>query len=49
MADYVCIMKDGKIVEKNHKENIFSNPQHDYTKTLISSQAKKKRKIVPFL
>ena len=42
IADYVCIMKDGEIVEKNTKENIFSKPQHPYTKILISSQAKKK-------
>ena len=42
IADYVCIMKDGKIVEKNTKENIFSKPQHPYTKILISSQPKKK-------
>ena len=42
IADYVCIMKDGEIVEKNTKENIFSRPQHPYTNMLISSQAKKK-------
>ena len=42
IADYVCIMKDGEIVEKNSTENIFSNPQHSYTKILISSQTKKK-------
>ena len=42
IADYVCIMKDGEIVEKDTKDNIFSNPQHSYTKILISSQTKKK-------
>ena len=42
IADYVCIMKDGEIVEKNFTENIFSNPQHSYTKELITSQTKKK-------
>ena len=42
IADYVCIMKDGEIVEKNSKENIFSNPKHNYTKILIASQIKKK-------
>ena len=35
-------MKEGKIVEKNTKENIFANPQHSYTKILISSKPKKK-------
>jgi len=42
ISDYVCIMKDGEIVEKNFTENIFSNPQHSYTKDLITSQTKKK-------
>ena len=42
IADYVCIMKGGEIVEKNTKKNIFSKPQHPYTKILISSQPKKK-------
>ena len=42
IADYVCIMKDGEIIEKNFTENIFSNPQHCYTKELITSQTKKK-------
>ena len=44
IADYICIMKDGRIVEQNTKNNIFINPQHNYTKELISSQAKKKEK-----
>ena len=35
-ADYICIMKDGKIVEQNTKHNIFNSPQHSYTKKLIS-------------
>lgn len=42
IADYICIMKDGNIIEQNTKENIFNDPQHDYTKKLISSQSKKK-------
>ena len=42
ISDYVCIMKEGEIIEKNFTENIFSNPQHSYTKELITSQTKKK-------
>jgi microcin C transport system ATP-binding protein len=34
-ADYICIMKNGNIVEQNTKDNIFNNPQHKYTKQLI--------------
>jgi len=44
LADYVCIMKDGKIVEKNNKEKIFTDPQDEYTKILIASQTKRKKK-----
>ncbi len=38
MADFICVMKNGKIVEQNTKENIFFNPQDQYTKELISLQ-----------
>lgn len=37
VADKVCVMKDGIIVEQNDVKEIFENPQLDYTKTLISS------------
>ena len=42
LADHICIMKDGKIVEQNTKENIFNNPQNDYTKELIGYKKIKK-------
>ena len=42
IADYVCIMKNGKIVEQNNIDEIFNNPNHEYTKELISAQAKSK-------
>lgn len=37
MSDEVLVMYKGKIVEKNSSENIYSNPQHSYTKTLLES------------
>ena len=33
----VIVMKDGEIVEKGNADEIFNNPQHDYTKKLINS------------
>ena len=42
IADYVCIMKDGKIIEKNFQKEIFENPKDEYTKLLINSQIKNK-------
>ena len=45
LADYICIMKNGKIVEQNTKKNIFENPQHQYTKELINFKNIKKENI----
>ena len=42
IADYICIMKNGLLIEQNTKNEIFSNPQNNYTKELIYSKAKKK-------
>lgn len=35
MADFIIIMKNGRIIEKNKAEYIFKNPQHPYTKELL--------------
>ena len=45
-ADYICIMKEGNIIEKNTKENIFNNPQNSYTKSLIEFKYLKKEKYI---
>ena len=37
IADKVCVMKDGHIVEAGPTKDIFGNPQHDYTKKLLSA------------
>ncbi|NRG16556.1 ABC transporter ATP-binding protein [Rhizobiales bacterium] len=40
ISDRVCVMTDGKIVEKGETEEIFSNPQHEYTKHLLAAEPK---------
>ena len=35
LADYICIMQEGKIIEQGDKKKIFNNPQKKYTKELI--------------
>ena len=40
MADHVCVMKSGKIVEQTATAKLFATPQHDYTKMLLSAQPK---------
>ncbi|TJV52375.1 MAG: ATP-binding cassette domain-containing protein, partial [Mesorhizobium sp.] len=37
MADYIIVMKQGKIVEEGPTEAIFSNPQASYTQTLMAA------------
>ncbi|MEW6006978.1 MAG: oligopeptide/dipeptide ABC transporter ATP-binding protein [bacterium] len=37
IADYVAVIYLGKIVEKGLVDEIFGNPKHPYTKSLISS------------
>lgn len=38
MADHVCVMKNGLIVEQNDAKTLFTSPQHDYTKMLLAAQ-----------
>ena len=40
MADKVCVMQNGKIVEQNKTKALFLKPKHDYTKKLLSAQPK---------
>jgi glutathione transport system ATP-binding protein len=37
MADRVVVMYNGQVVEQGPVEQIFHDPQHDYTKKLISA------------
>lgn len=37
LSDRVCVMKSGKIVEQGEAESVFGNPQHEYTRDLLSS------------
>jgi len=41
IADRVCVMKSGKIVETGLTKAIFDNPKHEYTKMLLSSELEK--------
>ncbi|MFV1994301.1 MAG: ATP-binding cassette domain-containing protein [Verrucomicrobiales bacterium] len=37
IADRIAVMHDGKIVELGPAEEIFDNPRHDYTRTLLAA------------
>lgn len=38
LADKVLVMRKGVIVESNNTKDLFLNPQHEYTKALISAR-----------
>ena len=37
ISDRVCVMNRGQIVEQNSSQDIYENPQEDYTKKLLSA------------
>ncbi len=40
MAKHVAVMRKGEIVEDGATEQIFENPQHDYTQMLLAAEPK---------
>ncbi len=40
IAQKVCVMKDGRIVETGEVAKVFSAPQHPYTQALLSAEPK---------
>ena len=43
IADRVCVMEKGVVVEKNKTSMIFNKPNHKYTKKLINSEPREKK------
>ncbi len=47
IADRVCVMKDGEIVEHGTTAEVFGNPQHPYTQMLLAAEAQGRPVPVP--
>ena len=40
LAETVCVMKEGKIVEQGPVDGVFNAPQHPYTRALLAAEPK---------
>ncbi|MDN5787000.1 ABC transporter ATP-binding protein [Pseudorhodobacter sp.] len=47
IADRVCVMQGGEIVEQGSAAEIFANPQHPYTKKLLAAEPKGRAEPAP--
>ena len=43
IADRVCVMEKGIIVEQNKTSKVFNRPDHNYTKKLINAEPREKK------
>jgi microcin C transport system ATP-binding protein len=40
MADTICVMQKGHVVEAGNAKDVFAKPQHDYTRMLLAAEPK---------
>jgi len=47
IADRVCVMQHGRIVETGSTTEVFANPRHEYTRMLLAAEPKGRAASVP--
>lgn len=47
IADRVCVMRGGEVVEANATQSLFDKPQHDYTRMLLDARPTGRKSPVP--
>ncbi|MEA5598826.1 ABC transporter ATP-binding protein [Rivularia sp. UHCC 0363] len=45
LADQVAVMRNGELVEQTSVEQLFDNPQHPYTQTLLASRLTQRQRV----
>ncbi len=46
IADRVCVMCEGEIVETGETASLFANPEHEYTQRLLAAEPKRSKRVL---
>lgn len=46
IADRVCVMCEGEIVETGETVSLFANPEHEYTQRLLAAEPKRSKRVL---